>query len=257
MDQIIQQLEDSFASQQLAEKDSSTMQLEQCLQVVKAYATIEHCVAVLSDLTADKSYIYSGAFADYLGIEKHLSSPLVIESKWEDEIYSKIHPDDLFERHVLELRFFHFLEQLPPHERLCYNTSCRIRALNHNGEYQPINHRTLYLQNNDKNRLWLALCLYNFSNDASPFMGIQGKIINNKTGEIIPIDQYDNCTEILSSREKEILQCVREGLLSKEIALRLHISINTVNRHRQNILEKLGVKNSMEAIQTALAMHLI
>ena len=46
-------------------------------------------------------------------------------------------------------------------------------------------------------------------------------------------------------------------MLSKEIASTLYISVFTVNKHRQNILEKLSVDNSMEAVQTALAMKLI
>lgn len=40
-----------------------------------------------------------------------------------------------------------------------------------------------------------------------------------------------------------------KGLLSKEIADKLCISIHTVNIHRQNLLRKLGVQNSIEAIR--------
>ena len=45
--------------------------------------------------------------------------------------------------------------------------------------------------------------------------------------------------------------------LSKQIALKLNISINTVNRHRQNILEKLNVGNSIDAMRTAKALRLL
>lgn len=41
---------------------------------------------------------------------------------------------------------------------------------------------------------------------------------------------------------------MKQGLLSKEIADRLSISINTVNIHRQNILQKMQVNNSLEAV---------
>lgn len=258
MDSIIQQLEDGFAAQQLQRVDSSPDELEQALLTVKAYVAIENCVAVLSDLSADKSYVYGGAFAEFLGIGRQTETPLVLASKWEDVIYGKIHPDDLLERHVLELRFFHLLGTKEPSQRLDYSTACIIRALDGVGEYQHIHHRTLYLRNNSKGRLWLALCLYNFLNYApSQVVGIQGKIINNKTGEVIPVEQYTNCTSMISSREREVLGCIRDGLASKEIAHRLHISINTVNRHRQNIFAKLGAKNAVEAVQTATAMNLI
>ena len=62
---------------------------------------------------------------------------------------------------------------------------------------------------------------------------------------------------ILSEREKEILRCIRKGLSSKEIAAALYISVNTVNRHRQNILEKLSVGNSIEACRAAELMKLL
>ncbi len=53
----------------------------------------------------------------------------------------------------------------------------------------------------------------------------------------------------LTKREAEILRLIQKGLLSKEIADKLCVSIHTVNIHRQNLLRKLGVQNSIEAIR--------
>ena len=50
-------------------------------------------------------------------------------------------------------------------------------------------------------------------------------------------------------REMEILRLIQRGFLSKEIADKLCISIHTVHIHRQNLLRKLGVQNSLEAIR--------
>jgi len=61
----------------------------------------------------------------------------------------------------------------------------------------------------------------------------------------------------LTQRELEILQLIQRGLLSKEIAHKLCISIHTVNIHRQNLLHKLGVQNSIEAINAGLASGLL
>lgn len=47
----------------------------------------------------------------------------------------------------------------------------------------------------------------------------------------------------LSQREREILYFIREGLSSREIGERLHISLKTVEAHRYNIIKKLQVKN--------------
>jgi DNA-binding NarL/FixJ family response regulator len=54
--------------------------------------------------------------------------------------------------------------------------------------------------------------------------------------------------EALSSRENEILQLLAKGLLYKEIADQLSISVSTVRQHIHHIYEKLHVQNRTEAI---------
>jgi len=58
-----------------------------------------------------------------------------------------------------------------------------------------------------------------------------------------------NKKTILSTREVEVLGLVSKGFASKEIADKLFLSINTVNNHRQNILEKVRASNTSEAGQ--------
>jgi DNA-binding NarL/FixJ family response regulator len=57
--------------------------------------------------------------------------------------------------------------------------------------------------------------------------------------------------ETLSNRENEILQLLARGLLYKEIADQLSISISTVRQHIHKIYEKLHVQNRTEAINKA------
>lgn len=49
---------------------------------------------------------------------------------------------------------------------------------------------------------------------------------------------------LLSKRELDIVKLIKEGLSSKEIAVRLDISLKTVEVHRYNILKKLNLKNT-------------
>mgnify|MGYP000688887481 FL=1 len=58
----------------------------------------------------------------------------------------------------------------------------------------------------------------------------------------------------LSAREIEVLRLVTKGLINKEIADKLHISLTTVISHRKNITEKLGIK-SVSGLAIYAVMH--
>lgn len=53
----------------------------------------------------------------------------------------------------------------------------------------------------------------------------------------------------LTSREREIARLCGEGLLSKEIADRLNISVRTVETHKNNIFRKLGINTTAELME--------
>lgn len=56
----------------------------------------------------------------------------------------------------------------------------------------------------------------------------------------------------LTGREREVLQLLAEGRSSKEIARLLHVSVKTVGTHRQNIMDKLGVRSVAELTKYAI-----
>lgn len=60
--------------------------------------------------------------------------------------------------------------------------------------------------------------------------------------------------KILSDREVEVMALIVSGLINKEIAARLNISIATVITHRKNIMDKLGIK-SVSALTVYAVMH--
>lgn len=63
-------------------------------------------------------------------------------------------------------------------------------------------------------------------------------------------NSYQQAPE-LTPRELEVLRLVAEGLSAKEVATKLKISHRTVEVHRNNMLRKLGVKNSAELVVVA------
>jgi len=58
--------------------------------------------------------------------------------------------------------------------------------------------------------------------------------------------------EDLSDRELEVFTLIGEGLTTRQIADKLHLSVKTIETHRAHIKEKLNLKNSTELVQHAI-----
>ena len=56
----------------------------------------------------------------------------------------------------------------------------------------------------------------------------------------------------LTTREKEILHLIAKGKTDKEIADKLFISIRTAKKHRNNMITKIGVNNTVELVAFAV-----
>nr|WP_315027696.1 LuxR C-terminal-related transcriptional regulator [uncultured Chryseobacterium sp.] len=210
-----------------------------------AYSQMEGAIAVLSDMQADKSYIYKSKAALELGLSFN-ESFVEIDTIWEDEMLKKIHPDDRLKKYIHELRFFKLLASVKREFRADYTVVSKIRMKDKNDAYRWVKHRMFYVYSPNNGKLRFALCLYNISITKSAVSDFL--IVNTIKGEVVVKDKLDY-KNILSPRELEILKFVGEGYGSKQIADLLSISINTVSRHRQNILEKLKVKNSTQAFK--------
>lgn len=221
--------------------------------IARSYACTEQAIAVLSDMHTDTSYIYYGKFAETLGLKED-SKVERIYSIWEEKILQLIHPDDLNSKYLQELRFFHFVRKQPKDKQSSFFLMNKLRMKNLAGNYIWVLHRLFYIaMSPTSNNLWLALCLYN------PLLfdiSAKGIVANAVSGQTIELKD-DNDLNILSRRERQVLQLISQGRTSKDIADELYISINTVNRHRQEILNKLQVRNSIEACRIAKEMKII
>jgi DNA-binding NarL/FixJ family response regulator len=63
--------------------------------------------------------------------------------------------------------------------------------------------------------------------------------------------------DVLTPRELEVLKLIAEACTNKQIADALYISVKTVERHRQNILDKLGMRDRVELTRYAIRRGLI
>lgn len=66
------------------------------------------------------------------------------------------------------------------------------------------------------------------------------------------VDATPDPLDGLTTRERQVLQCMVDGLTRTEIAQRLRLSVNTVRTHTQNIIAKLGAHSTLESVALAL-----
>ena len=91
------------------------------------------------------------------------------------------------------------------------------------------------------------------------FCGEILKTINTAKIDIndLNVDLLTCNSVILTSREKEIIELISEGLTNFDISEKLFISKHTVNTHRKNIMHKIGVKNTAGIVIYAVKSNII
>lgn len=245
------ELNDRFLLQNFTVNDPTAGNVERYKRIAAGYAETENAIAVLSDLKERVSYIYYGGMAQTLGIcrkgEYHS-----IGSIWEDEVFRHIVPEYMEKRHFDELKFLHFLRNKSGRRYADYCLASSLRMTGKDGRVYPVLHRVFYVDTQHDGEIRLALCLYNLTDETDTDSSIR----NTSTGSVFLLNRQD-FSNLISEREKEVLQLIDKGKLSKEISETLFISVHTVNRHRQNILAKLRASNSVEACRIAKQLKLI
>ena len=63
--------------------------------------------------------------------------------------------------------------------------------------------------------------------------------------------------KILTRRESEVLQMIAMEMTNDEIAQKLYVAKRTVDTHRQNLIKKLGVKNTVGLVRAAYKLKLV
>jgi two-component system, NarL family, nitrate/nitrite response regulator NarL len=76
------------------------------------------------------------------------------------------------------------------------------------------------------------------------YMSLDINLSSNEKQEI-------NNIPVLSSREKEVVQLIANGMTNPQIAAMLFISLHTVDSHRKNLLTKFNVNNTASLIKLA------
>jgi DNA-binding NarL/FixJ family response regulator len=85
---------------------------------------------------------------------------------------------------------------------------------------------------------------------------LAGFVLDAFAGDL-PADQVDPELDQLTAREREVLRYIARGYLYKEIGLRLHISVKTVEAHVSSVLRKLQLSNRHELSRWAVSRRLV
>jgi DNA-binding CsgD family transcriptional regulator len=207
------------------------------------------CISVF-DLYKRRHVYYSKKYTSLLGWDTVRAESDI------EYTNSLIHPDDLpvlFRAGIYYLSMGLSMEDKRNSSN--YKTIFEYRVKGKDDSYVRVIEQQIPLEFDRSGNVWLALSMLDLSPDNDQTIPFRGRLKNRITGElyIFPPEDVRLPENIvtLTSREKEILGLIAKGLISKQIADKLYISVNTVNTHRQRIIEKLNVSNTYQAIRYA------
>lgn len=79
---------------------------------------------------------------------------------------------------------------------------------------------------------------------------VLGRVLSEMVARIL--NPASDPFAVLTTREREVLQCMVDGLTRAQIAAHLGVSVNTARTHTQNLIAKLGAHSTLEMVSLAL-----
>lgn len=250
---LYDQLDRLFASQDFAEDELDYAILDRHVRVLEQLDAMTSGALSVFDLFR-REHAYTGSrFATTFGWD-------MARYAEEGPLYgdARLHPDD---RHQLMLAGVQFTAQAlarPPQERKDFRLFAEYRVKGLRDEYVRVVEQQSVLELDPRGNIWLALSVLDLAPESELEAPFRCRLHNWRTGDLFtfPTAQEPG-GDLLTLREREILQLVSKGLVSREIADVLYISVHTVNTHRQRIIRKLDVSNTSEAIRYALDLGIL
>ena len=246
--------EEMWAKQHLSASHIDYAIWERDKQMLHRMSAINRSCTFVVDVYKLRYAFASTNFVDLLGYDSHKIATLERQG---DYLESRFHPDDSAQLERLQVELGKFIYSLPIEERNDYCNIYSFRVLNARKQYVRVTSRQQVLEQSRNGKAWLILGNMEIAPNQKESDQVECTVLNLKNGEMFTPALPSPAPISLTQRELEILQLIQRGFLSKEIAHKLCISIHTVNIHRQNLLHKLGVQNSIEAINAGLASGLL
>jgi DNA-binding CsgD family transcriptional regulator/PAS domain-containing protein len=228
--------------------------LDKHIGFLESIKSVHSSAIAIFDLAKLQHCYLSSTYEDLLGWDLEEA-----RKPGHEYIDNRMHPEDLEHLNRVSSQFFELMLKVKKEDRANmqhYKMIMDYRTKGKDGNFVRVIEQHKLLELDSDENIWLALSIL----DLSPDHDVQGmcryRLVNVKTGELYHFPKESPANN-LSMREQEILQLLSKGLISKQIADQLFISVNTVNTHRQRIIEKLNVSNTAEAVQHALTIGVI
>jgi DNA-binding CsgD family transcriptional regulator len=247
-------LDQIFSLQEFDVDNADYTEFEKKVNFLERLSEVENSSVTVLDLYQKKYIFLQSRYYE------PFDDPLLDHDPQDPYYYLQIiHPDDLPIVMDSYLRFLKFFLNQPEVERKYFKLILNFRQRDKYGKYLNVILQLVVLDLDKKGNVWLVLILDDLLPDKISFEGVNRRVIHIKTGKICLFkDELEsNKKTILSTREVEVLGMVSKGFASKEIADKLFLSVNTVNNHRQNILEKVRASNTSEAVNYARNLGLL
>jgi len=175
-----------------------------------------------------------------------------------------LHPEDVNLLELREKKATDFLFNKITPDKVLYYKVCYLMRFRVGGQYRNFLHQGIAVELDENNRIAVALNVHtDITHLGEPnvqgisFLGINGEPSYHYNNLDSDECNEDNSQLEFTSREVDVLHLLAEGLSSKEIASRLHISDETVNVHRKRMLAKTNCKNVTELVVLCLKHRII
>jgi DNA-binding CsgD family transcriptional regulator len=175
------------------------------------------------------------------------------------DILGTIHPEDVpyvqnTERAIADF----YYSKLTSEQLLKYKMNYSFRSKMADGTYALLNHQAILLTLDTNGGFGKSLNIHTRIDHISPANNFKFSLIGlDNEPSFMNMSLKENMPLELSKREIEIVRMLGEGMDSSQIAEQLFISPKTVKKHRSNILNKLNVKNTSQAVKEAMIAGLI
>jgi DNA-binding CsgD family transcriptional regulator len=205
--------------------------------------------------------MYRGGYAFVRSkFDQQLNYPLNEGYKKDPNYFMQLMPpDDLkFTLDTIK-KTFAFLDTIDKELLKDYKLIFEYRMADPAGNLHRFLQQCVVIEPDENGCIWMVLIINDLIPNKQNDDILLRKVIHMPTNRICLFqdDDHQKSNSFLSKREIEILGLISEGLQSKEISDRLFISVNTVNNHRQRIIEKTNSDNTNEALNYAKIIGII